>query len=72
MTKQRSFIVDEKQLEKFRAWDKAHVAEKHTSKRDGSIGGRITWSFTGTSLGQVTKVTCACGEMLDLSYYEEW
>lgn len=36
----------------------------------GAIGGRFTYSFTPTSLGQVTKIKCACGEVKDVSEYD--
>jgi len=38
----------------------------------GAIGGRITYSFTQTSLGVITKVICACGEEIDLADYKSW
>ena len=36
----------------------------------GAIGGRFTYSFTPTSLGLVTKITCACGVTKDVSEYD--
>lgn len=38
----------------------------------GAIGGKITYSFTSTSLGTVCKATCACGHKEDLSDYQQW
>ena len=39
----------------------------------GASGGCLTYSFTPTSLGMVTKVTHALtGETLDLTDYEDW
>lgn len=39
----------------------------------GAIGGQFTFSFTHTSLGDVTKVKDAVtGEELDLSDYDSW
>lgn len=49
--------------------------EEHDKKHSGghaAIGGRYTFSFTPTTLGTVAKVTCACGENIDLTNYEEW
>ena len=39
----------------------------------GAIGGFLTYSFTPTSIGLVTKVTHAITkETIDLSDYEDW
>lgn len=39
----------------------------------GAIGGRFTFSFTPTSLGEVIKVTDSItNETLDLSDYDSW
>ena len=35
----------------------------------GAIGGRITFSFTPTALGEVTKATCVCGWEEDFTDY---
>lgn len=37
----------------------------------GAIGGHLTYSFTPTSIGIVTKVKCLDKE-LDVSDYENW
>lgn len=71
------FYVTPHQVEKFSEWDSEHVAAKHPPGPDGlryegAIGGRVTWMFTRTSLGIVTKVKCACGATLDLTEYESW
>lgn len=68
-----TFVVNDKQMTKFKRWNTEHVAAKHSNPvKHAAIGGRLTWSFTGTSLGQITTVTCACGEKIDLTDYEEW
>lgn len=41
----------------------------------GAIGGHLTYSFTRTSLGTITKVICNAGPweaVLDLTDYKEW
>lgn len=78
------FTLDEKQIKKFEEW----VAEVRTraaaaqaledtdgpaSPYYGAIGGGITFSFTPTSLGTVTKAKEAItGEEIDLSDYINW
>ena len=64
------FELSKKELEDFMIWDKKHKC-KHKHK-SGSIGGRLTFSFTPTRLGWIVKVNCACGEEIDLSEYEKW
>ena len=55
--------------EKVRHWIKNHKCSIYDQ---GTIGGRISYSFTPTGLGPISKVICACGEELDLTNYEEW
>lgn len=38
----------------------------------GAIGGRMTFEFTITGLGVISKVKCACGKDVDLTQYDEW
>ena len=38
----------------------------------GAIGGRLSYRFTPTGLGEIVVVTCACGEEVDLSFSEDW
>ena len=61
--------------DKFNAWLAEHdkTCRMAGNRNTGAIGGRLTYSFTPTSLGTVTKVTCACGKgEIDLSHYEDW
>ena len=63
------------QVKKLDAWDNNHACKfekKHGMKYAGAIGGRLTYSFTPTSLGCIVKVKCACGSEIDLTEYEEW
>lgn len=39
---------------------------------EGSIGGKITYAFTPTSLGVVEKAICGCGLFIDVTYYKDW
>jgi len=52
--------------------DKKHISPGKTHRYAGAIGGAYTWETTGTSLGQVTVVRCACGEAIDVSDYDGW
>jgi len=38
----------------------------------GASGGRLTYMFTPTGLGLVIRVGCACGEVKDVTVYEDW
>jgi len=39
---------------------------------EGASGGKITYQFTPTSLGQVEKGVCSCGAECDVTDYDEW
>ncbi len=43
-----------------------------TVKGSGAIGGRLTYTFTPTNMGYITKVECCCGEVFDLTDYDSW
>lgn len=62
------FEFTSEQEAKYQQWHK----EKCVMFGRGSIGGRLTYEFTPTSLGLVVKVKCACGQEIDLSEYENW
>lgn len=52
-----------------------HDAAKHIPpgkkfRYSGAIGGAYTWCYTGTSIGVVVTVECACGEKFDVSDYD--
>lgn len=60
-------------------WEKAQVFMKECDAQEkygGAIGGGFTWTFTGTSLGLITKLYWFKGtadeRMFDLSDYESW
>jgi hypothetical protein len=69
-----TFELDEKETKEFKEWDENH---KNTCKygdpmKQGAIGGRLTFSFTPTSIGCLVKIQCACGEEKDLTNTEGW
>ncbi len=39
---------------------------------EGACGGKITYQFTPTSLGTVEKAVCSCGNVCDVTEYDEW
>ena len=38
----------------------------------GAIGGRLTYQFTPTSLGQITVVRCLCGKEVNITNTDSW
>jgi len=72
----KMFSVDDASLEKVKDWiashDKTHIRAEQRVRYAGAIGGEYTWCFTPTSLGDVCKVKCSCGETLDVTDYENW
>ena len=64
------FELDEKQIEKFNQWNKAH--RKKCDADAGAIGGRLTFTFTPTGMGTITEIKCICGESINLTDFESW
>ena len=66
------FELEDKELSNFREWDEEHkkVCEIYTQGIRGAIGGRLTFSFTPTSLGTAIKVKCACGVECNVTEYD--
>lgn len=67
----RTFTIDDEEEKKIEEWLKTHdgVCRHAGGKNTGAIGGRLTFSFTHTSIGTVLKVQCACGVDLDATDY---
>lgn len=64
------FELDDNEIRKLNEWDNKHQCS--LKEDSGAIGGRLTYSFTGTSLGQIVVVKCGCGEEIDLTDYNMW
>ena len=62
-------IEDKEQLNN---WLKEHKCQYTNPNSVGAIGGKLTYCFTPTSLGCISRVTCACGEGIDTTFYEKW
>ncbi len=67
-----NFAIEGKDYKKYLAWYKEHNKTCPLYQNDGAIGGRLKYSFTPTGLGPIVKVTCLCGEELDLTDVEKW
>ena len=65
------FSLTAEQLTKLTKWEEGLVRDY-----EGAIGGALTYTFTPTSLGVITKVYYLRGTdeecHIDLSDYEEW
>lgn len=64
-----NFTLSSKQKEKYDEWIKAHECpfRKDGFRYVGAIGGADTFYITGTGLGYIVSVDCACGAELDLT-----
>ena len=57
-----AFSVYPEEAEKIMAWEEKHIKEKHHGNGyAGAIGGRFSYEFTPTSLGDIAVVKCRCG-----------
>ena len=66
------YELDPDQIVKEQTWNREHKKTCKVYNNQGAIGGRLTYTFTPTGLGIVTRVECACGEKYDLTDYECW
>ncbi len=60
------FHIEESYVPGVRKWQKEHPC-KTRGQYHGAIGGVFTFSFTNTSIGQVQKLKCGCGQSLLIS-----
>lgn len=67
------FTVDADRVEKIRKWKAQHEKEKHNgSSYAGAIGGRYTYEFTPTSIGEFGRIRCSCGDHFDFDDGSDW
>ena len=60
------FSISEEEEKDIEKWKNKHIKERHNGNSyDGAIGGRFTYIFTPTSIGEVGQIKCSCG----CSYY---
>lgn len=66
------FTLTNEEHNKLREWRYTHTCHLRDSSGEtyvGAIGGSLTYTFTPTGIGTVTKVSCECGSILDLTDY---
>lgn len=66
------FSLTREQEKRYNEWKIKHDRVCPLKGNEGAIGGRITFCFTGTSLGQIVNVKCGCGEEICLNDFEDW
>lgn len=67
------FVLSETEVQKLDEWLKEHnlTCPYASSRRQGAIGNRLTYSFTPTTLGTISSVKCACGTTEILTNLDE-
>lgn len=66
------FVIDGKEAETYDAWRKKHDETCPKKGKCGAIGGRMTYSFSPTTLGTTIEISCACGEKVNVTDYSGW
>jgi hypothetical protein len=68
------FELNDKELEMFQDWNSKHKKEckLYNGPNPPAIGGRLTFSFNPTGLGNGIKVTCVCGAEKDCTDIDNW
>jgi len=75
---QTNYFLMPDDVERFQEWDNEHsktckfAPTEENPFAGGAIGGRLTFSFTPTSIGTFANVTCACGEKIELTDCSDW
>ena len=64
------FVILKHEQKKLDEWMKEHECD--LVNYSGAIGGRLTYSFTPTSVGCITRVTCGCGDEITLTDFNDW
>lgn len=57
-----TFRIEERHALIAGKWIDEHLCKFRDSKRTGAIGGKTTYMFTNTTIGQLQVVQCGCGE----------
>lgn len=58
-----AFVISPEEQELISEWKENHVKEKHNgSHYAGAIGGRYSYRFVPTSIGDIGEIICSCGE----------
>jgi hypothetical protein len=64
------FELSQEEEKKFTKWNAKHSLCKG---KEGTLGGRLTFSFTPNGIGVITKVKCSiCKKELDLTDISTW
>lgn len=57
------FVITPEENNEINKWIDKHINEKHGgSHYAGAIGGRFTYKFIPTSIGEIGEIVCSCGE----------
>ncbi len=69
-----SFEITAEEQSKITKWLKEHnkICKFAKPENCGAIGGRLTYCFTGTSLGQIGRIQCACKEEFCFTDFDDW
>lgn len=67
-TKDRVFTIHADKVKRVDHWLKTHPCSLRGKPEKTAIGGRITYAFTDTSIGQMQTVKCACGQKFSIDY----
>ena len=65
------FKLEDRQVEEARKWVNEHPCTLRDAKRMGAIGGKTTYTFTNTTIGEIAGIQCACGESYCLTKMED-
>lgn len=71
----RYYFLSRGEVRRLQQWDEKHCAERHNGEEPyaGAIGGRITITFTNTSIGRITHAVCGLCDVKEcLTDFDDW
>lgn len=64
------FRIEERHVEDAQKWIREHPCKLRGKPEKTAIGGRVSYTFCNTSIGQIQNVECACGESTCLNAHD--
>jgi archaellum component FlaG (FlaF/FlaG flagellin family) len=72
MSKEHTYEISEKEMEKFNNWRKKKIADNGGEFYAGTVGGAWSFIFTPTGIGVIVEGRCMDGETINLTDFDNW
>ena len=65
-----TFTPSDKELETSSKWIQDH--KNRCTSKDAAMGGKYSYCFTPTGVGEIFTVKCVCGEEVNATNFDSW